>query len=215
MGSKKTIVRISRYKNALYRFKTLGLNRVFSDNLAEAVGVTSAQVRKDFSIFGIMGNKRGGYQIDELIGQLNEVLGKHDICKVIIVGMGNIGSALIRYKGFEKESIDIIAGFDNDYSRLAPHAPIPIYHIDTMEEFIKKNKVTIGIIAVPDMVAQQVMDRMAAAGIRGVLNFAPIRLQAPEDCFLNSVNLVPELESVIYFSSNNAARDKKNGKKSG
>jgi len=207
MNSKKTIFRISRYKNALYRFKTMGLNRVFSDNLAEAVGVISSQVRKDFSFCKIQGKKRGGYQIDELIAQLNEVLGKHDVQKVIIVGMGNIGAALTRYNGFAKENIEIMAGFDNDYAKLAPHAPIPIYHIDKMEDFVKENKVTIGIIAVPDMVAQQVLDQMVRSGIKGVLNFAPLRLSAPEDCFINSVNLVPELESVIYFSSKNRQKD--------
>jgi len=203
MKSKKTIVRISRYKNVLYRFKTLGLIRIFSDNLAEAVGATSTQVRKDFSNFGVSGKKRGGYQIDDLLDQLNKVLGKHKIQKVIIVGMGNIGSALLHYKGFEQESINVIAGFDNAYAKLAPHAPIPIYHLNKMEEFIRENKVTIGIVAVPALAAQDIADRMVGAGVKGILNFAPIRLSHPEDCFVNSVNLVPELESVIYFSNSN------------
>ena len=200
MKNKKTIVRISKYKNALQRFKMLGLTRVFSDNLAEAVGVSSIQVRKDFSLFGITGNKRGGYQISELIKQLHNVLGKQDIQNVVIVGVGNMGAALIHYNGFEKELINIIAGFDSDPAKLAPHAPVPVLHIDKLEKFVKEHNVKIGIVAVPDMAAQRIVDLMVKAGIKGILNFAPIRLNAPEGCFINSVNLIPELESVIYFT---------------
>jgi len=200
MKNKKTIVRISKYKNALKRFKMLGLSRVFSDNLAEAVGVSSIQVRKDFSLFGITGNKRGGYPIDALMEQLRSVLGKQDIKKVIIVGVGNMGAALIRYNGFERELINIVAGFDSDTAKLSPHAPIPILHIDKLENFVKDNAIKIGIIAVPDMAAQRIVDCMIGAGIKGILNFASIRLNAPEGCFINSVNLIPELESVIYFT---------------
>ena len=200
MKNKKTIVRISKYKNALKRFKMLGLSRVFSDNLAEAVGVSSIQVRKDFSLFGITGNKRGGYPIDALMEQLRSVLGKQDIKKVIIVGVGNMGAALIRYNGFERELINIVAGFDSDTAKLSPHAPIPILHIDKLENFVRDNAIKIGIIAVPDMAAQRIVDCMIGAGIKGILNFASIRLNAPEGCFINSVNLIPELESVIYFT---------------
>jgi len=200
MKNKKTIVRISKYKNALKRFKMLGLSRVFSDNLAEAVGVSSIQVRKDFSLFGITGNKRGGYPIDALMEQLRSVLGKQDIKKVIIVGVGNMGAALIRYNGFERELINIVAGFDSDTAKLSPHAPIPILHIDKLENFVRDNAIKIGIIAVPDMAAQRIVDCMVGAGIKGILNFASIRLNAPEGCFINSVNLIPELESVIYFT---------------
>lgn len=202
MKNKKTIVRISKYKNSLHRFKMMGLTRVFSDNLAEAVGVSSIQVRKDFSLFGITGNKRGGYPIDALIEQLHSVLGKQDIKNVVIVGVGNMGAALIRYNGFEKELIHIIAGFDSDPAKISPHAPIPIFHIEKLEGFVRENNITIGILAVPDMAAQRIVDCMVRAGIKGILNFAPIRLNAPEGCFINSVNLIPELESVIYFAKN-------------
>ena len=200
MKNKKTVVRISKYKNALNRFKMLGLSRVFSDNLAEAVGVSSIQVRKDFSLFKITGNKRGGYQIDALIEQLHSVLGKQNIQNVVIVGVGNMGAALIRYNGFEKELINVLAGFDSDPAKLAPHAPVPILHIDKLEQFVREHKVKIGIVAVPDMAAQAIVDKMVTAGINGILNFAPIRLNAPEGCFINSVNLIPELESIIYFT---------------
>jgi redox-sensing transcriptional repressor len=201
MKNKNSIIRLSRYKNALKRLKTMGFGRIFSDNLADAIGVNSSQVRKDFSIFGISGNKRGGYQIDELIGHLNNILGKNIIQHAIIVGAGNIGAALAKYEGFEKDGIKIDAVFDADPLKINPQAAIPVLHADDMIEFIQKNDIRIGIIAVPESAAQQVLDLMVLSGVKGVLNFAPIRLRAPKECVVNNVNLVLELENVIYFSN--------------
>lgn len=197
--NKNCVIRLSRYKNALYRLKSLGFIKVFSDNLADAVGVMPSQVRKDFSIFGISGNKRGGYQVDELIEQLNVILGKNVVQKVVIVGVGNIGTALMKYKGFEKEGIKIQAAFDIDPSKQNMHGEIPVLPLDELKAYIRDQKIRIGIIAVPDIAAQQAMDMLIQAGIRGVLNFAPISLRVPEDCVVNNVNLELELENVVYY----------------
>jgi redox-sensing transcriptional repressor len=187
--------------------QALGFVKVFSDNLADAIGVTSSQVRKDFSIFGVGGNKRGGYQIDSLLDRLNTILGKERIEKVIVAGVGHIGQALLRYRGFEKEGIQIVAGFDIDPARFNKHADIPIFSIDELKDFVRKQDIKIGIIAVVDIAAQQVADLMFSAGIKGVLNFAPIRLKAPEECVINNMNVELELENVIYFV-NAAAKTK-------
>lgn len=197
--NKNCILRLSRYKNALYRFKTLGFHKIFSDYLADAVGVTSAQVRKDFSLFGISGNKRGGYQIDALIIKLNDILGKNELQKVIIAGAGNLGSALMKYKNFEKEGIKIVAAFDIDPSKRNPKFPIPVFALEELEEFVKTNEIKIGIISVPDIAAQHTLDIMIRAGIKGVLNFAPMQLKNAGDCVVNNVNLELELENLIYF----------------
>jgi redox-sensing transcriptional repressor len=197
--NKNCIIRLSRYKNSLYRLKTLGFVKVFSDNLADAIGVTSEQVRKDFSLFGIAGNKRGGYQVDALLEKLNSILGKDQIQRVIVAGIGNIGTALTKYRGFEKEGIKIMAAFDTDPSKFLREAAIPVLPLDEMKDYITANDIRIGIIAVPDIAAQQVADVMLAAGIKGVLNFAPIRLRIPQDVVVNNVNLELELENVIYF----------------
>lgn len=197
--NKNCILRLSRYKNALNRLKLLGFVRVFSDNLADAVGVTPSQVRKDFSIFGISGSKRGGYQVDSLIERLNLILGKNEMHKVVIAGVGNIGTALLNYKGFEKEGIKLVAAFDIDPEKLDRDAPVPVLPLEELRDFARKNNIKIGIIAVPDMAAQQVLDLMLASGIRGVLNFAPIRLRGPADSVINNVNVELELENVIYF----------------
>ena len=190
---------MSRYRKTLLRFRELGFVKVFSDTLGEAVGVTASQVRKDFSLFDISGNKRGGYQVDQLIDQLQSILGKGQNQKVIVVGLGNIGHALIKYKGFENEGIMIVAGFDIDPSKINKKIDVPLFPLDEMEGFVKKHNIEIGIIAVPDIAGQQVFDTMVAAGIKGILNFAPIRYQGADNVIINNVNLQIELENVIYF----------------
>ncbi len=197
--AKNCVARLSRYKSALNRFKTLGFVKVFSDNLADAVGATSSQVRKDFSVFGISGSKRGGYKIDELIEKINNILGKNEVQQVIIVGAGNIGSALMNFKGFEKEGMKIVACFDTDPTKVNRLGNIQVLPIEELKSFVLNNKIKIGIIAVPDNAAPGVMEALLEAGIKGVLNFAPIQLKAPEECVVNNVNIESELENVIYY----------------
>ena len=199
MENKNCILRLSRYKNSLLKLKNLGFLRVFSENLADAVGVTAAQVRKDFSIFGIRGNRRGGYQVDELIGQIKTILGKDKVHNFILVGMGNLGRALVRYPGFEKSNIKILAAFDIDSEKEKSEIMVPVLPFEELEEYIQKKQIQFGIISVPDFAAQQVCQIMVNVGIKGILNFAPIRLKVPGDCVIRNINLETELENIIYF----------------
>jgi redox-sensing transcriptional repressor len=198
-ASKKHIIRLLRYKDSLKQLKSLGFIKVFSDNIADSVGVTPSQVRKDFSIFGIPGNKRGGYLIENLLDDFNKILGKSEIHNVIVVGIGNLGSALIKYKHFEKENIRIIAGFDNNTYKIEENSQIPILHIDKMKDFIISNNVDIGIITVPENAAQSVLDIMIKAGIKGILNFTPVQLKVKDDVIIHNIHLQTELECLIYF----------------
>jgi redox-sensing transcriptional repressor len=197
--SKSTIIRLSRYKNTVKRLKNLGFVKIFSDNIADAIGVTPSQVRKDFSMFGISGNKRGGYKVEELLEKLNSILGKDRVYDAVVAGVGNIGKALISYNGFEKENIRIVAAFDIDHSKCGEKSGIKVLPIEDMTEFIRDKNIKIGIIAVPDMAAQHVLDIMLGAGVKGVLNFAPIQLRGREDSVLKNINLALELENIIYF----------------
>lgn len=197
--NRKCILRLSRYKNALKRLKALGFVKVFSGNLADAAGVTSSQVRKDFSLFGITGNRRGGYKVDELVIRIREILGKNEIHKVVIVGIGNIGNALLRYKGFETGGVRIVAGFDIDPSRYQSERPVPILPLDEFRSYVESNEIKIGILAVPDVAAHHVSEIMIAAGIKGILNFAPIQLRGADDVVISNINLEVELENLIYF----------------
>jgi len=207
MANRSCIIRLSRYKNALNRLKALNFVRVFSDNLADAAGVTAAQVRKDFSLFGITGNRRGGYRVDELSDQLNKILGKDQLQEVVVIGMGNIGRALLHYGGLEKSGIKIVAGFDIDPAKFDREARPPVLPLEDLAGVVTERGIVLGVLAVPDYAAQQVSELMLSAGIRGVLNFAPICLKAPEGCIVNNINLESELENLIYFV--NAAKNEK------
>ena len=207
MANRSCVIRLSRYKNALNRLKALNFVRVFSDNLADAAGVTAAQVRKDFSLFGITGNRRGGYKVDELSDQLNRILGKDQLQEVIVIGVGNIGKALLHYGGLEKSGIKIAAGFDIDPAKFDPDAQPPVLPLEELLPVVQKHGLVLGVLAVPDYAAQQVLELMLSAGIKGVLNFAPICLKAPEGCIVNNINLESELENLIYFV--NASKNEK------
>ena len=199
MANRSCIIRLSRYKNALNRLRTLNFVRVFSDNLADAAGVTAAQVRKDFSLFGITGNRRGGYKVDELADQLNRILGKNHLHEFVLIGVGNIGRALLHYPGFERSGINIAAGFEIDPGKYNSEGKPPVLPLEQLAEVIKTRDIKLAIIAVPDYAAQQVLELLVSAGIRGVLNFAPICLKAPVGCVVNNINLETELENLIYF----------------
>ncbi len=197
--NKKVIFRLSQYRKALIKFRELGFVKVFSDTLGEAVGVTSVQVRKDFSLFGISGNKKGGYQLETLIEKLQTLLGKDRCQEVIIAGVGNVGSALIKYKNFESESIRIIVGFDVDPAKINRKLRVPVLPLNEMNRFVLDHGIKVGIIAVPDIAAQEVFDQMVSSGIKGILNFTPVRFRGAEEVIINNVNLQIELENVIYF----------------
>ncbi|MCX5635329.1 MAG: redox-sensing transcriptional repressor Rex [Planctomycetota bacterium] len=199
MANKNDIIRLSRYKNALIRLRALNFVKVFSDNLADATGVSAIQVRRDFSTFDISGNRRGGYEVDELIKRLNKILDKDTIHKFIEVGAGNLGKALLRYPGFAKSGIKIVACFDVDPAKYDRGAEIPVLPIEELDDFVRKHQVRFGIISTPDLAAQQVLVRMISSGIKGVLNFASIYLRGPQYCVINNVNLESEIENIVYF----------------
>jgi len=201
MANKSCIIRLSRYRNALLRLKSLNFVKVFSENLADAARVTAVQVRKDFSLFGISGKRRGGYMIDELIGQISAILGKDRVHKFIVIGIGNIGRALLHYPGFKKNEIELVAGFDIDASKHNRETDVPILPIEELRGFVTENDIKLGVISVPDFAAQEVLELMLRAGIRGILNFAPICLKEPQGCVVRNLNLETELENIIYFTA--------------
>jgi redox-sensing transcriptional repressor len=199
MANKNDIIRLSRYRNALIRLRAMNIAKVFPDNMADATGVSAVQVRKDFSTFDIPGSRRGGYEADELIKRLNKILDKDTIHKFIEVGAGNLGKALLRYPGFAKSGINIVACFDVDPAKYDRDAEIPVLPIEELDEFVRKHQVRFGIISTPDVAAQQVLVRMISSGIKGVLNFASIYLVGPRDCVINNINLESEIENIVYF----------------
>jgi len=198
----KIIKRLSRYRRATVRMQELGYHRLTSSMLGDKVGVSASQVRKDFSNFDITGKKKGGYLIDEMLDRLQKILGKDRVHKLILAGVGNIGTALINYNGFIREGIEVMAGFDIDSSK-QKKMKIPIYPVEKMPDYIRTHRIKTGIIAVPEIAAQQVCDTMVSSGIKGILNFAPVRLVTDESVVIQYVNIQNKLENIFYFVENN------------
>ncbi|MFP4484553.1 MAG: redox-sensing transcriptional repressor Rex [Spirochaetaceae bacterium] len=202
------VLRLARYLRVLEQLKTLGFVKIFSNNLGDAIGVTPAVVRKDFSTLSIPGNKRGGYNVDVLISEISSILGRKEVQPVIVVGCGRIGGALMAYREFPKEGIQIAAGFDGDPDKLNRNGEIPILPTDELKPFVREHNIEVGILAVPNNQATAVFDMMLDAGIRGFLNFAAVELKCagkcdkqncPIRCTVHNVNIGLEIENLFYL----------------
>jgi redox-sensing transcriptional repressor len=197
--NKELVVRLLRYKNALLKLKNLGVLKVFSDNIADTAGVNASQVRKDFSLLKISGNKRGGYQLKELLSDITDIVGPTGGESIIVIGCGNIGRALINYKGFHSDTFEIIAGFDISPENINIDTNCPVYAMDKLEEFVSGKKIKVAVISVPDNVAAEVYDKLVKIGIKGFLNFARVNLREIEGVFVNNVNLELYIENLFYY----------------
>jgi redox-sensing transcriptional repressor len=196
---RKSIYRLSIYQRCLQKLKQNDVDTVSSEALAKAAGVKSTQLRKDLAYFGQFGTRGLGYNVDILSKTISDVLGHNRLQPVILVGVGNLGSALLRYGGFRKEGFEVVAAFDlNPRSRTAG-VNIPILSMSDMERFIRENQVKMAILTVPASGAQTVTNDMVAAGIQAILNFSPTVLDVPENVVVNSVDLAVELENLSYF----------------
>ena len=190
MGYETITTRFLEYKGVLKKMRALGFTRVYSSNLADSLGISSSLVRKDFSHLTTVGNKRGGYQIEQLLAEIHKIVHRGGkATDAIVIGAGKLGRALCNYRGFEEENIQIVAAFDSDSTKIGNMERIPVYSLDDLTSYISQHQIRIGVLAVPVTVAQQVADLMIMAGIQGILNFAPTRLLLPEYCYENHINL--------------------------
>ena len=198
MIHKDFMLRLIKYKRVLIQLRSLGLERVFSNNLGDAIGISAALVRKDLARIEMQGNRRGGYSIDLMLERLSRLLGGNEAQEAILVGCGNLGRALLNHEEFYKEGIKLIAGFD-----LNPEPEniggIPILPMDNLELFIKENKAKVALLTVPANAAAEVRDRLLGAGIRGILNFAPMELKCPGNCVIHNVNIGLEIENLFFL----------------
>ena len=197
---RKTIYRLSIYLRCLARLRENSLGTVSSEALAKAAGVKPTQLRKDLAYFGTFGTRGLGYDVADLSKKISEELGTSSLQPVILVGVGNLGLALLSYRGFEKEGFEIIAAFDNEPNRRRDKKITqPILGIDELPKFIAEHGVKMAILSVPVAVAQEMANKLIECGVMGILNFAPIVLAVPEDVMVNNVNLAIELENLSYF----------------
>jgi len=197
---RKTIYRLSIYLRCLARLRENGIATVSSEALAKAAGVKSTQLRKDLACFGTFGTRGLGYDVAELSSKIAEELGTSRLQPVILVGVGNLGLALLSYRGFEKEGFEIIAAFDAEPARKRDK-PIrqPILAMEDLAAFTQQCRVKMAILSVPAAAAQEVANTLVQAGIAGILNFSSMVLSVPEEVSVNNVNLAIELENLSYF----------------
>ena len=198
---RKTIYRLSIYLRCLARLRENGINTVSSDALARAAGVKPTQLRKDLAYFGTFGTRGLGYDVGALSKRISDKLGTSRLQPVILIGVGNLGLSLLQYRGFEKEGFEIIAAFDADPLRKRDkEIKQPIYGMEELPNFVKKQNVKMAILTVPAAGAQEAANLLTDAGIVGILNFAPIVLAVSEEVMVNNVNLAIELENLSYFT---------------
>ncbi len=172
-----------------------------SEALAKAAGVKPTQLRKDLAYFGTFGTRGLGYEVADLSKKISEELGTSRLQPVILVGVGNLGLALLSYRGFEKEGFEIVAAFDLHPDRERDKAvKQPIYGMDELSPLVKRQNIKMAVLTVPASVAQEVANHLIDAGITGILNFSPIVLSVPEEVMVNNVNLAIELENLSYFT---------------
>ena len=197
---RKTVYRLSIYQRCLQRLKENKVETVSSEALAKAAGVKSTQLRKDLTYFGQFGTRGLGYNVAGLSGAIGEVLGSSRLQPVILIGVGNLGSALLRYGGFQKEGFEIVAAFD-----LKPD-PRRVHGLKTkmlgsaeLSAYVREQHVKMAILTVPAQHAQPVVNEIVAAGIQAILNFSPVVLEVPKNVIVNNVDLAMELENLSYF----------------
>jgi len=207
--SESTIHRLSLYYRTLSLLEKENYETVSSKELAKREKLTPAQVRKDLSFFGTFGTRGLGYLVIELKKQIAAILGIDRQWRVALVGVGNIGSAMVSYKEFSRQDFHIIKLFDNDQRKIGSnHKGIIISDIKNLESELKETRIEIVIVAVPATMAQYIVDDIVKAGIKAILNFAPVNLKVPDDVYVRNENMSMELEYLSFAMVNEHPKKK-------
>ena len=211
--SELTTNRLSIYLRCLNALAESGERTVSSDGLAKRFHLNSAQIRKDLAYFGEFGVRGVGYYIDALREQLTKILGLEKEHRVAIIGAGRLGAALADYYGFQQSNFTVAALFDADEEKIGRWVGgVEIFDIKTFDDRVKKDKIDVAVIAVPAPFAQSVLELVARAGIKAVMNFAPVPLKTDSDVKLKTVDLTISLESLSYFLAQPPATNGKTAK---
>ena len=201
--SESTVRRLSLYLQYLEQTRDQGRTTVSSEELARRSGATSAQVRKDLSFFGSFGKRGMGYEVPELVTRLREILGLERAYRVVLVGAGKIGGALVHYEGFRRRGFEVSAIYDRDPKKIGSRSNgLVVRDVKQLEADLKKEPTDIGIVVTPGEAAQEVADRLVRAGVKALLNFAPVQLKVPRDVEVKTVNMAQELEALSYSLAN-------------
>jgi redox-sensing transcriptional repressor len=194
-----TIIRLSVYSRYLTAVERKGIITISSGEIAEGVGVSPAQVRKDLAYFGEFGTRGVGYNVKDLSRDILKILGLGENWNVTLVGLGNLGLALSMYKGFKERGFNITSIFDNDPAKIGTFVnEIEVMSVDRLEEVVRQNHTQIGIISVSADVAQEIVNLLIKSGVQAILNFAPVVLNVPPEIELRNVDLTVNLEVLTF-----------------
>ena len=194
------IGRLPVYLRALQRLSDKGIQTTSSQELGEIIGISAAQIRKDISQFGEFGKQGTGYAIPFLIERLRDILKVNRVWDVVIVGMGDVGHALARYNGFTDRGFRVKIVFDSDPAKVGQKVgEFEIKNISDMTETVKQNKIKIAMLAVPASVAQEVADQLVKAGVKAILNYAPLHLNVPAGVRVQHIDPATHLQRMTYY----------------
>ncbi|MDO4635499.1 MAG: redox-sensing transcriptional repressor Rex [Streptococcus sp.] len=199
---KATAKRLSFYYRIFKRFNTDNIEKASSKQIANAMGIDSATVRRDFSYFGELGRRGFGYDVKKLMHFFADILNDHSTTNVALVGCGNIGRALLHYRFHDRNKMQIALAFDKDDNEIVGTVTsdgIPIHGISTIAKHLEEYQIETAILTVPSKHAQEVADEIIKAGIKGILSFSPVHLEVPKDVIVQYVDLTSELQTLLYF----------------
>ena len=196
----KTIERLSQYRRALLICLDKGKTHIFSHEIAKIQHITPVQVRRDLMLIGYSGTLRKGYNIQELIDLIGTIIDTEEGLKATIIGMGNLGRALIKYLSGKRHKLEIVAGFDTNPDKIGnKFSGIRCYSIEDLNEIVKEKNITIGVITVPEENTVETADKLVQAGIKGILNYTPKPVDVPEHVYLEEYDMITTLEKVAFY----------------
>ncbi len=201
--AESTVHRLSLYLRFLEHSVSQGLTTISSAELARRGATTSAQVRKDLSFFGSFGKRGLGYPVGELAAKLRDILGLDRTYRVVLVGAGRIGGALVQYPGFRQRGFNVAAIYDSDPKKIGSRwNGLMVRDVSHLEADLKKEPSDIAVVVTPADAAQDVVNRLVRAGVKAILNFAPVQISVPHDVHVKSVNMALELEALSFALAN-------------
>lgn len=196
----KTIERLSQYRRALLICLGTGQSHIFSHEIAKIQHITSVQVRRDLMLIGYSGTLRKGYNIQELINLIGNIIDKQEGINVAIIGMGNLGRALIKYLSGKRHKLEIVAGFDINPEKIGKEMNGVMCHdSNNLAQVIKNENIKIGIITVPESQTVETADSLVKAGIKGILNYTPKPINVPENVYLEEYDMITTLEKIAFY----------------
>lgn len=196
----KTIERLSQYRRALLMVHASGKTHIFSHEIAKIIHITAVQVRRDIMLIGYTGTLRKGYNVKELIDLIGEIIDSEMIIRVCVIGVGNLGRAMINYFSGKRTKLLIVGVFDSNTEKVGKkYSGVTCYDIEQIDEIVRKEEIKIAIMTVPADQGQVTADRLVKAGIKGILNYAPKSVSVPKDVYLEEYDMITSLEKVAFF----------------